>query len=102
VASAAAEFKVRLLQLEQILPGNTKFAAADHLTLADCGYPALLLYAEKMWPVLGLGDLDYKGLEKISRLRNVLWEDACVVKVLKELEPAAQQWINRKLAVMQP
>eukprot|EP00775_Hariotina_reticulata_P006913 gene6913-7129_t len=97
VASAAAEFTLRLSQLEQVLPGNTRFAAADHLTLADCGLPALLLYAEKMWPVLGLGALEYTGFEKISRLRSVLWEDPCVAKVLKELGPAAQEWINKKM-----
>lgn len=75
------------------------YAVGNTLTLADCGYPALFLYAEMMWPVLGLGQLAYDCAETVRSLRDSLFCDGSVVKVLQELRPAAQEWLDSKLAL---
>jgi glutathione S-transferase len=105
VAAAAQELTARLAQLQHILQSqpcssgssSSCYAVGDSLTLADCGYPALLLYAEMLFPVLGLGQLDYAGQPRIAQWREVLWRDPSVAAVLQELQPAAQEWIDSKL-----
>jgi glutathione S-transferase len=106
VAAAAQEFSARLAQLELILQSqpcsrsssSSSYAVGSSLTLADCGYPALLLYAELIFPVLGLGQLQYAGLPRIQQWKDVLWADASEAKVLRELQPAAREWVDSKLA----
>jgi glutathione S-transferase len=112
-AAAAQEFTTRLAQLESILttqpPSSSsgiasetsagcRYAVGSSLTLADCGYPALFLYAELIFPVLGLGQLDYAGVPRIRQWREVLWQNPSVLAVLRELQPAAQVWVDTKLS----
>lgn len=78
--------------------GGKRYAVGEALTLADCGYPALLLYAELIFPAVGLGRLDYGGVPRVAAWRQALWGDESVAKVLRELQPAAQAWVDSKVA----
>jgi hypothetical protein len=71
----------------------------DTLSLADCGYPALLHYAQLLFPVLGLGQLDFEalGLRRVASWHAALCQEPAVMKVLAELQPAAQEWLDTKL-----
>jgi hypothetical protein len=61
----------------------------------------LFLYAELIFPVLGLGQLTYAGLPRIQQWRAALWQDSSVAAVLQELKPAAQEWVESKLLQQQ-
>lgn len=120
VQAAGAEFVQRLQQLEQHMlvavpmsaaaaegegeggqaekAANSAFFAmggAAGLTLADVGYPALLLYAQLLFPVVGLGALELSP--RLARWQAALQAQASVQKVLQELQPAAEQWLESKL-----
>ena len=101
VAEAGQEFLQHLQHLEQrlLVPG-AKLAVGDTLTLADCGYPGLLLYAQLLFPVLGLGQLDFeaRGLPRVAAWHTALCCEPAVKVVLEELHPAAQQWLDGKLS----
>ncbi|GLI70718.1 hypothetical protein VaNZ11_015742 [Volvox africanus] len=95
---AAAAFHARLAELEGLLPAGPSLALTDsHLTLADCAYPALLLYAELILPALGLPPLRYEGRLRLRRWRDALWEQPAVARVLEELRPAAEEWLEGML-----
>lgn len=83
----------------RLLHPGARLAVSDTLSLADCGYPALLLYAQLLFPVLGLGQLDFEGLglHRVASWHGALCEEPAVVKVLEELRPAAQAWLDGKL-----
>lgn len=70
----------------------------ESLSLADCGYPALLHYAQLLFPVLGLGDLNFEalGLRRVAAWHVALCQEPAVMKVLTELQPAAQEWLDLK------
>ncbi|KXZ43763.1 hypothetical protein GPECTOR_81g213 [Gonium pectorale] len=99
VQEAAAAFRSRLAELETLLPPGRRFAVTDnHLTVADVGYPALLLYAELILPALGRPEaVSYEGLPRIAAWREALWGHPAVRKVFAELRPAAEEWMEKKL-----
>ncbi|GIL60070.1 hypothetical protein Vafri_14732 [Volvox africanus] len=98
VQEAAAAFHARLAELEGLLPAGPSLALTDtQLTLADCAYPALLLYAELILPALGLPPLRYEGRLRLQRWRDALWEQPAVARVLEELRPAAEEWLEGML-----
>lgn len=101
VAAAGQEFLQHLQHLEQqLLVPQARLAAGDSLTLADCGYPGLLLYAQLLLPVLGLGQLDFEalGLPRVASWHAALCDEPAVIQVLQELQPAAQEWLDKKLS----
>jgi hypothetical protein len=69
------------------------------LCLADCGYPALLHYAQLLFPVLELGQLDLEalGLHRVASWHAALCQEPAVMKVLADLQPAAREWLEVKL-----
>ncbi|GLC69481.1 hypothetical protein PLESTF_000836600 [Pleodorina starrii] len=114
VQEAAAAFHARLAELETLLPpaATTTITtrsgvhcrpslaltdASQGLTLADCAYPALFLYAELILPALGLPPLRYEGLPRVAGWREALWTQPAVQVLLGELQPAAAEWLERKL-----
>lgn len=105
ITAAGRTFLQHLHHLDKqlLVPGVT-FAVCDTLTLADCAYPALFLYAQLLFPVLGLGDLEFKllGMPRVAAWHAALCREAAVVKVLQELQPAAQEWLDSKLLSQQP
>jgi len=110
VHAAGAEFYAHLQQLDGLLPspqaadssgsgsGSGCYAVGERLSLADCGYPALLHYADIIFPAVGLGDLDYSRTPQVAEWRATLRRDPAVIRVLEELAPAAEEWLQRKLA----
>jgi hypothetical protein len=38
----------------------------------------------------------------MQQWRDVLWQNPSVLKVLPELQPAAQEWVDLKLQLTQP
>jgi hypothetical protein len=101
VSAAGTEFVQHLRHLDQhLLHPGARLAVSDTLTLADCGYPALLLYAQLLFPVLGLGQLDFEGLglSRVAAWHAALCDEPAVVQTLDELRPAAQEWLNSKLS----
>lgn len=100
VSAAGQEFLQHLSHLDsQLLLPRCRLAVSDSLSLADCGYPGLLLYAQLLFPVLGLGQLDFSalGLNRVAAWHAALCEEPAVVRVLEELSPAAQHWLDSKL-----
>lgn len=99
-SAAGQEFLQHLRHLDQqlLVPG-AHLAVGDSLTLADCGYPGLLLYAQLLFPVLGLGQLQLEahGLPRVAAWHAALLEEPAVQAVLQELQPAAQHWLDTKL-----
>jgi hypothetical protein len=73
------------------------YAVGGTLTLADCGYPALLHYADIIFPEIGLGPVDYARTPRVAAWRGVLLGDPHVQEVLGELAPAAQEWVDSKM-----
>ncbi|KAI8466136.1 MAG: hypothetical protein J3K34DRAFT_524807 [Monoraphidium minutum] len=77
--------------------GAPAYAVGGRLTLADCVYPGLFHYADVIWPALGLPPLDYAGLPHVAAWRDALRRDAAAAAVLRELEPAAREWVDSKM-----
>lgn len=104
VSAAGQEFLQHLQHLDQhLLLPDTQLAVGNSLSLADCSYPALIHYAQLLFPVLGLGQLDFKalGLARVASWHAAMCEEAAVVNVLTELQPAAQEWLDGKLSSAQ-
>jgi glutathione S-transferase len=111
-AAAAAAFHARLRQLDGMLlaaaagggggsargsRGDGRYAVGNALTLADCGYPACLHYAELIFPAVSAGEVDYSATPAVAAWRAALLADPAVRAVLDELRPAAQEWLDGKL-----
>lgn len=100
VSAAAQEFLRQLEVLDKhLLVPQAQFAVGDCLSLADSGYPGLLLYAQMLFPVLGQGQLDFEalGMPRVASWHAALLQECAVVKVVNELRPAAQAWLDSKL-----
>jgi hypothetical protein len=100
VAAASQAFVQHLRVLEHhLLARSAAFAAGDDLGLANCAYPGLFLYAQLLWPALGLGELRFGdlGLRRVAAWDAALTGHASVATVLRELRPAAEAWLASKL-----
>lgn len=95
---AANAFRALLTDLEGLLLPECSLAVTDSISLADCAYPALFLYADLILPILGRYDvLDWKALPRLRRWREALWTQPAVVAMLVRLRPAAEEWMERQL-----
>ncbi|KAG2501436.1 hypothetical protein HYH03_001219 [Edaphochlamys debaryana] len=98
VQEAAAAFRARLAELDALLPPNRQLAVThNQLTVADCGYPALLLYGELILPAVGQPPLQESYTPRLAAWRRALWAQPAVARVLSSLQPAAQEWLDGKL-----
>ncbi len=77
------------------------YAVGRSLTLADCGYPALFLYADLIIPVLGhVAALETFSTRwpHISAWRATLATDEHVGAAMQALGPGACAWLEKKLS----
>jgi glutathione S-transferase len=77
--------------------GDGRYAVGNALTLADCGYPACLHYAELIFRAVGVGEVDYSATPAVVAWRAALLADPAVQAVLDELLPAAQEWLDGRM-----
>eukprot|EP00955_Chlamydomonas_euryale_P111016 366031-Chlamydomonas_euryale.AAC.20 len=77
------------------------YAVGRQLSLADAGFGPTFLYADLVFGALGVDRIKREASAgewpRVAELRDALFSDPHVAAVLKELQPAANEWLESKL-----